>query len=316
MNAITATAHTAPNTLTNAPGVDVWAAFLAEQDTAPATRATYERALRRYRAWLDENELEPFEATRQTVISYRDEVAQGHKAATVNAYLTAVRSFYGWAEARRIYPNIAQGIKGPRMNARSAKESLTKAQAERLLERPTAPLTEAQARDYALVNLMARRGLRTCEVARADVGDVRQVNGQAVLYVQGKGYSSKGDFVVLGEECLDPILAYLAQRGNVDDSAPLFAAVGNRNHGGRMTTRSISRIAKKLMGEAGIDSPRITAHSLRHTAVTFALLGGASVQDVQQMARHADISTTMIYAHNLDRMSAKAERAADAYLAC
>lgn len=83
-----------------------------------------------------------------------------------------------------------------------------------------------------------------------------------------------------------------------------------------MTTRSISRIAKKLMGEAGIDSPRITAHSLRHTAVTFALLGGASVQDVQQMARHADISTTMIYAHNLDRMSAKAERAADAYLAC
>lgn len=81
-----------------------------------------------------------------------------------------------------------------------------------------------------------------------------------------------------------------------------------------MTTRSVSRIVKDALRDEGISSARLTAHSLRHTAVTFALLGGASVQQAQAMARHASISTTMIYAHNLDRMAAGAEHSVDAYL--
>jgi integrase len=52
---------------------------------------------------------------------------------------------------------------------------------------------------------------------------------------------------------------------------------------------------------AGYDSSRLTAHSLRHTAVTLSLLGGKSLQEVQQFARHTNIATTQIYAHNLDR---------------
>lgn len=296
-------------------GIDVWTAYLTELDSSEKTRASYERALRVFSSWLEAHGLEPFQATRETIINYRDSLKDNHRAATVNAYLTAVRSFYTWTETRRIYPNVAQGIKGERMNSRSPKEALTKEQAERLLQAPEEAQDVARARDYAIVNLMTRRGLRTCEVARADVGDIRQVNGKAVLYVQGKGFSSKGDFVVLGEECLKPINAYLMARGKVEDSEPLFTAVGNRNGGGRMSTRSISRIAKQSMSAAGINSPRLTAHSLRHTAVTFALLGGATPQEVQAMARHADISTTMIYAHNLERTEAKAECAADAYLA-
>lgn len=296
-------------------GIDVWTAYLTELDSSEKTRASYERALRVFSSWLEAQGLEPFQATRETIISYRDSLKDNHRAATVNAYLTAVRSFYTWTETRRIYPNVAQGIKGERMNSRSPKEALTKEQAERLLQAPEEAQDVARARDYAIINLMTRRGLRTCEVARADVGDIRQVNGKAVLYVQGKGFSSKGDFVVLGEECLEPINAYLMARGKVEDSEPLFTAVGNRNGGGRMSTRSISRIAKQSMSAAGINSPRLTAHSLRHTAVTFALLGGATPQEVQAMARHADISTTMIYAHNLERTEAKAECAADAYLA-
>lgn len=296
-------------------GIDVWTAYLTELDSSEKTRASYERALRVFSSWLEAQGLEPFQATRETIINYRDSLKDNHRAATVNAYLTAVRSFYAWTETRRIYPNVAQGIKGERMNSRSPKEALTKEQAERLLQAPEEAQDVARARDYAIINLMTRRGLRTCEVARADVGDIRQVNGKAVLYVQGKGFSSKGDFVVLGEECLEPINAYLMARGKVEDSEPLFTAVGNRNSGGRMSTRSISRIAKQSMSAAGINSPRLTAHSLRHTAVTFALLGGATPQEVQAMARHADISTTMIYAHNLERTEAKAECAADAYLA-
>lgn len=295
--------------------VSIWDAFLMELDASERTRDSYRKALRVFTSWLTAQEVEPLQATAYTIKQYKESLRASYKAATVNAYLTAVRSFYTWTESRRVYPNVARGIKGERVNSRSSKEALTKEQAERLLVEPQEPEDVASLRDYAIVNLMTRRGLRTCEVARADVGDIRQVNGKAVLYVQGKGYSSKGEFVVLGEECLKPITDYLTARGSAEDTEPLFTAVSNHNGGGRLSTRSVSRIAKQSMSAAGISSPRLTAHSLRHTAVTFALLGGASVQEVQAMARHADISTTMIYAHNIERAEAKAERAADAYLA-
>lgn len=51
--------------------------------------------------------------------------------------------------------------------------------------------------------------------------------------------------------------------------------------------------------------------SLRHTAVTLALLGGASLQQAQSMARHTNINTTLVYSYNLDRVSQAGEFAVD-----
>ena len=292
---------------------DVYRAFEADLDATEKTRATYTRNLRPWRAFIAEQGITETEATRETVLAYREKLrADGKAAATVNSYLCAVRAFYSWLEAMRVYPNIAAGVKGQRRNANSPKDALTREQAAGLLDKH--PETLSELRDFAIINLMLRRGLRTIEVSRANIGDLRQVNGEAVLYVQGKGYADKGDFVILNEACLCPIYKYLDMRGVTDDDAPLFAGIGNRNSGGRMTTRSISRIVKDAMREEGISSAKLTAHSLRHTAVTFALLGGASVQETQAMARHASISTTMIYAHNIDRMAAGAEHSVDAYL--
>lgn len=81
-----------------------------------------------------------------------------------------------------------------------------------------------------------------------------------------------------------------------------------------MSTRTVSRVAKDSMRRVGIDDRWHTAHSLRHTAVTLALLGGAGERDAQMMARHADVSTTMIYAHDIDRIANAAEKSVDAYL--
>lgn len=293
--------------------LDPWAQFAADLDAGNRTRETYTRALRSYRRYLGRAGVGEFEAVRETVLGYRRSLeAEGKAAATVNCYLTAVRAFYRWAEARRIYPNVAAGIKGERINSRGSKDSLTREQAVRIIAPGKTDLKGL--RDRAMINLMVRRGLRTVEVSRASIGDIRQLNGEAVLYVQGKGYADKGEFVVLGEECLEPIYEYLGARGETDPKAPLFAATGNRNGGGRMSTRSISRVVKDRMASCGISSARLTAHSLRHTAVTFALLGGATVQEAQAMARHASIETTMIYAHNLDRMRAGAEHAADRFI--
>lgn len=314
---ITTTGTTAQLTRANATTADVMAAYLAELDATDKTRETYARALRQYAAWLDAEGLALERTTRADVMAYKRHLADTKSANTCNAYLVAVRGLYAWLNARTGYPNVAEGVRGLKRAAQSSKDALTLTQARDLLAAPAEGV--AGLRDRAMVALMLRRGLRTVEVSRADVGDLRQVGGAAVLYVQGKGHAAKDDFIVLGEECERAVSAYLKARRDsgedVADNSPLFAATGNRNRGGRMTTRSISRVAKGAMQGQGIDSPRITAHSLRHTAVTLSLVGGATVQEAQAMARHANVSTTLIYAHNLERMEARAEHALDALLA-
>lgn len=297
--------------------VDVMDAYIAELDASEKTRGTYARALRQYAAWLEAEGLALERTTRADVMAYKRHLEASKSANTANLYLVAVRGLYSWLNAKAGYPNVAEGVKGLKKAAQVGKDALTLTQARDLLNAEANG--EQGLRDRAMVALMLRRGLRTVEVSRADVGDLRQVGGRAVLYVQGKGHTAKDDFVVLGEAAERAISDYLKARraagGNVAEGQPLFAATGNRNRGGRMTTRAISRIAKEAMRAQGIDSPHITAHSLRHSAVTLSLIGGATVQEAQAMARHANVATTLIYAHNLERLEAKAETALDVLLA-
>ncbi|MBQ3456960.1 MAG: tyrosine-type recombinase/integrase, partial [Synergistaceae bacterium] len=51
----------------------------------------------------------------------------------------------------------------------------------------------------------------------------------------------------------------------------------------------------------------LTAHSLRHSAITIALMGGMSLQDTQSFARHQNLSTTLIYAHDVNRLKSMCE---------
>ena len=293
------------------------AEYIAALDASDATKRTYSRALEAWRRFIDAQGVGVLGATHATVLAYKEELTAERKAATVNAYLTALRGFYGWLESRGVYPNIAADVKNLRKSKAASKDALTVDQARTMLG-ADADTLEAK-RNKAIVCLMIRRGLRCIEVARADVGDIRQTGGEAVLWVQGKGHADKDCFVVLNETCLTPIYEYLdARRGageEIGPGSPLFAGIGNRNHGGRMTSRSVSRIASRALEAAGVKSARLTAHSLRHTAVTLALLGGAELTDVQAMARHESIETTMIYNHALDRMKdSRAENAVDAAL--
>jgi integrase/recombinase XerC len=74
-----------------------------------------------------------------------------------------------------------------------------------------------------------------------------------------------------------------------------------------MTTRSISRIVKENMAGADLISDRLTAHSLRHTTATLNLLNGGTPEETRQLLRHANINTTMIYRHALERANNNSE---------
>lgn len=288
--------------------VNIIEMYLASIDVKPKTKETYRRALKRFMEWLRDNSI--IQPNRADILAYKGYLMANFTACTVSSYLTAVKGLYIYLEAEKISPNIANGIKGAKHQQGFKKDPLTVEQAKNvLIEIDTKDITGL--RDYAIINLLIRTGLRTIEIERANIEDIRQQAGEALLYIQGKGRDSKDDFVLLTEATLKPIRDYIKARGKTKPADPLFISHSNKNYGGRLTTRSISRIVKDNLREAGIDSERITAHSLRHTAVTLSLIGGATIQEAQSMARHKNINTTLIYAHNINRIKQAPERIID-----
>lgn len=140
---------------------------------------------------------------------------------------------------------------------------------------------------------MVSCGLRVSEVSRLNESDLIRSGKQYLLAVHGKGRDGKSDHIVIDNRIARMTLDFIgrgtkARRRN----RPIFRSEAIRNHNGRLSPRTISRIIKEAMVEAGYDSPRLTAHSLRHSAITYALKAGATLQEVQQFARHARIDTT------------------------
>lgn len=285
--------------------------WMASLDLASGTKETYLSGFKAFCWFVRSTSLDFDELTRDDVKSFKEYLVNEKKLkpATVSSYLASVRSFYAYSEDNGI-ENIAHRVKGVTDSRSFKKEPLTPDQARRLLASIDRS-TEKGMRDFAILNLMPRTGLRDIEIVRANCKDIQAKAGVDVLYVQGKGRASKDNFVVLTPKALSPITTYLEKRGNVNELDPLFASVSSRNAGERLTVRSISRIAKSALRAIGIDDERYTAHSLRHTAITFSLLGGATERDAQQMARHANITTTMLYSHDIDRIKHAAEREID-----
>lgn len=280
-------------------GADLFDRFVNYIDASPKTIETYTKALRQLFNYFNLNGIT--QPTREDIISYRDELeASGLRPTTRQNYITAAKIFFNWTAQEGLYPNIAERIKGAKINREHKKDYLTSRQVKELLDSIERDTLQGL-RDYAILALMITGGLRTIEVTRANIEDLRPAGDNIVLYVQGKGRDEKAEYIKVSSQVEKAIGAYLTARGEAQQNAPLFVSTSNNNKGERLTTRSISGIVKSRLREAGYNSERLTAHSLRHTAVTLSLLAGRDLAEVQQFARHADITTTMIYNQSLEK---------------
>ena len=267
-------------------------AFITAQDVKPSSRSSYRRSLRQYFAWVDKKGYQLSGIARPQILEYKEDLlASGLTSLTVASYITSLRKFYEWTEAEKYYPNVARGIKLPRRKQQFKKQPLTPGQATQLLQ-----YYQARAlRDYAIVNLLLRTGLRTIEVIRANVDDITRKGNKRVLMVMGKGWDERSSFVELTDKAYQPIRDYLATRTNLKGSEPLFTSQSRNNMGERLTTRSISYIAKEGLKGIGLDERSYTAHSLRHTTAVNILRAGGSMEQVQDTLRHSNINTSQIY---------------------
>lgn len=201
-----------------------------------------------------------------------------------------------------LYTDVSAHIKSANTDKGFKKDYLTSNQIKRVL----ANIDQSELnglRDYALISLLTTTGLRVIEIHRADIQDCRTLGNGTVLYIQGKGKQDKTDFVKIQPEVENALANYLKARGSASKDEPLFTSHSNNSKGKRLSTRTISGIVKTRFRAVGLDSERLTAHSLRHTAVTLSLLNGNSLQETQQFARHSNLNTTLIYSHNLEKQN-------------
>ena len=271
--------------------------------------STYKIALRQMFKYFAANGI--VDPTREDLEIWRDSlIAEKKSPSTVQLYLCSCKLFFRWTAQEGIFANIADHLKSKvKVSHEHKKDALTTSQAGTLIKGVKGSTIKAK-RDRAILALMVSTGVRCIEICRADVADMIEQFGRTYLLIQGKGHSSKDAKILLPAQVEGLIRDYLKERGNVDATQPLFTSTANRNRGQRLSTQTISKMVKSQLRSAGFDTPRLTAHSLRHCALTAMLLAGCELTQVQQVARHVNINTTMIYNHTIERMKNTAEQIA------
>ena len=217
---------------------DLVSRFIAALDVAQNSKYTYERQIKQFIVWIGQMGKADSLATlsRHDILAYKEHLISIRKSSyTVGGYITVVRKFFEWLESEKIFPNIARGVKGVKKARGFRKDCLTVAQITNVLQTIDRS-TLMGLRDYALINLLVRTGLRTVEVGRTRVEDLRQEAGEALLWVQGKGRSSKDEFVLVVEEALQPLRDYLSKRKKLHDQDPFCKLIGNQSSQSLMGT--------------------------------------------------------------------------------
>ncbi len=280
-------------------------AFLRGLDVKESSRKLYGRTLKQFFTWIGLAERRLQELTKADIADYKSYLENTLKLSplTIGSYIVSLRKFYEWVEAEGLYKNITKGIKTPQRSQAFEKQYLSERKSGELLEH----FKGASLRDYAIVNLMLRTGLRTIEVSRAQVGDICYMGEQRVLKIWGKGKSEaeKGkdyNFVVLTDKAYLPIKNYLeATRRGAKSGEPLFSSTSHQNKGKQLSTRTISGLCKEGLKAIGLDGKEYTAHSLRHTTASLLLGHGQPLLAVQHVLRHASVNTTQRYTKQKER---------------
>lgn len=266
---------------------------------------TYKRSMSIFLNWLNIG-LEF--VTPVDVVNFKSELSQNYSAQTVNLHLTAVRSFYRFCIARGYtLINPASDIKGVKRSKSKIhkRDALTNGEVANVLKQPDTSTLKGL-RDKAILILLSHCALRSIEIHRADIEDLRTRGDRLTLDVQGKGRIEKDEYVIIPISQEPVIREYLKQRMKSGNGA-LFISLSNRSKKQRIDLTSIRKIVKGYYGSAGVVGNKKTTHSLRHSAITNAIRKGASPMQVQAMARHSSFDTTLNYFHQTSRLDNPAE---------
>ena len=205
--------------------------------------------------------------------------------------LAAVRSLYRWlAQEGIVEQNPAALVSTPKLPQKLPRVP-TIEEMNSVLDGEMPEVAAFPERDRLMLELLYGCGIRNSELIGINLDDIR-LTAEAVL-IRGKG--KKERYVPFGDSVKTSLTAYLpARQLRLAESKKQASALLINRRGGRLTSRSVGRIIKKIAVAKGL-SPDVHPHTLRHAFGTHMLEEGADLRAIQEMLGHERLSTTQRY---------------------
>jgi integrase/recombinase XerD len=270
-----------------------------EKGYADNTIAAYRNDLTQFMRYLEEqhdSDLSHWsEVDKDIIINYVLNLKEReYTSSTVARKVAAIKSFFHYLMAQRIVTDDPTAtLDSPKVKKRLPK-AISREDIERLLAAPAKGASAKSQRDHALLELLYASGMRVTELVSLDVSDVNQASG--TVRVRGKKTSGKERIIPIGERALDGLRTYLNKGRLQLVRDPEERALFLNHRGQRLTRQGLWLIIKHYVEEVGI-SEDVTPHTLRHSFAAHKLSQGKSLQDIQKLLGHANISTTQVYQH-------------------
>ncbi|MFZ0806966.1 MAG: tyrosine recombinase XerC [Candidatus Sulfotelmatobacter sp.] len=263
---------------------------LREKNSSPHTIKAYAGDLESFAAYCGSRDWKRIDH-----IAIRGFLSQlyerGLSKTSVARALAAVRSLYRWlAREGVVEQNPAKLVATPKLPKKLPRVP-TIEEMNSVLDGQMPETAAFPERDRLMLELLYGCGIRNSELTGINVDDVR-VSAEAIL-IRGKG--KKERYVPFGESVKSALAAYLpARQARLAETRKNSAALLINQRGGRLTTRSVGRIVKRIAVAKGL-SPDVHPHTLRHAFGTHMLEEGADLRAIQELLGHERLATTQRY---------------------
>lgn len=285
-----------------------------EKNYSVHTLRSYESDLRQFVAFMGERiaqtkapnatPLVPAQVDHLDVRAYLASLYRRNAKSSVARKLSALRSFFSYLVRQgELKHNPAEMVTAPKMG-KAIPEFLPVDEAFQLMYGPDTTGVLG-CRDRAILEVLYSCGLRVSELTALDLESIDL--DLSIARVMGKG--GKERVVPIGGKAIKALSNYLERRGELVVGREEHGALFLNNRGGRLSSRSVSRLLKKHMQRCNLGRP-MSPHGLRHSFATHLLDAGADLRAVQELLGHVSLSTTQRYTHlSVDRLMAEYDKA-------
>ena len=259
---------------------------------APSSKRVYLNDTKHFALWMQEHGIVPQEMTRSDMIAYRLHLAESSYAKTTKQrmFSVACRLMNEQYITGHVKEKVTESLKGFKTDSdETTHTALSKPQARDMLE-SIEKNTKQGKRDYALILMLVKTGVRRAELVALNRSDIKMMDGHHVAVIEhGKG--DKRRIVKLRVDVFRALEDYLAARGSEGEALFVSFRRGDHPTSSRMTDKAVELLVKKY-APAGTE---LTPHGLRATFATLALESEAQLHQVQYALGHADPRTTERY---------------------
>lgn len=218
--------------------------------------------------------------------------------------VAALKSFfkYIYTKSKILSENPTSDLETPKIDKRNP-VYLTLEESKGLLS-SIDDTNKHKKRDFCIITLFLNCGLRLSELCSINISKIKG----DTLTIIGKG--NKERTVYLNNACLKAISKYMIERNSIEILDEHEDALFISERKCRINNRTVEKIVKKYIAEAGLDKSKYTPHKLRHTAATLMYkYGNVDIRSLQKILGHENISTTQIYTHVDDEKLREAVKA-------